>query len=579
MYNFCDCNKSNITLVIVVLILFSNITFALSFDNNYKKIITNIQLKDSVALSTDIYLPNFVNKSPVVFVRTPYGKMNFKWLAEYLVTKSYAVVIQDVRGKGLSGGLFEPFINELNDGLESLHWINDQEWCNGKIGMWGASYLSFCASILATENVPSLISIFNISGGLNLEKVILPGGATHLMLTLPWLLFDQSQKKKEFKKINPFELMSAIPLQKSFIQIEVDQIAERIFQFVKNLNCSNISPAEGILFFNLTGWFDFFNHTTFDLYEKIKYHSPHNKLLVGPWLHDQVFSKRSSAGDIDFGENSIMGVDNLKELTLSWFDFSLKGIKNGFENDNNVKLFIMGDNNWKEFSMFPPEKSNNIKLFMGSMNTLDGNHHSGILSHFNNFSNSHHSFIYNPHNPVPTLGGANFHFFPELSGIRDQSIIEKREDVLIYTSDPFDTDIEIIGMIKAYINISTEGNDTDFTAKLVELSNGGNANIITEGILRLSSYLEKNNLSGPKPNIIYPIEIDMGYTAIRISKGNRIRLEISSSNFPKYDRNPNTGQNSLTALNFVNVKQKVFYGIDYPSFVLLPINNLEVLIQ
>jgi len=179
------------------------------------------------------------------------------------------------------------------------------------------------------------------------------------------------------------------------------------------------------------------------------------------------------------------------------------------------------------------------------------------------------TFVFDPMNPVPTRGGVNFHFFPDNLGIKDQRPVEKREDVLVYTSDPFETDIEMIGPLKVILYASTEGKDTDFTAKLVEVRQDGYARIIEDGVIRGRFRNSKEKPQLMKPGKIYKLTIELGATAIRINKGNRLRLEISSSNFPKYDRNPNTGEYTLKAEKFTKVKQTIYHSLKYPSHIVL----------
>lgn len=559
----------------IIMILIAASTFAQHDStaqdaNNIKRFRFKYTLSDGVDLIADMYYPDPLKKHPAIFIRTPYNKKQHSSLGEFLAKHGYVVVIQDVRGTGQSKGNFIPFANEIRDGMEMLGWIEGQDWYNGQIGMWGGSYLSYCAAVLACQNPPSLKSVFSISGGYNLEKSILPGGAFHLMMNAAWFHFSKSQQDTSLKKINVNDLMNTVPLENAFEKINAKRELTGISSLLQNLK--SLEPPTNAAYFHLTGWYDFFNVLTFDLYEKIKKSSGSiNKIMVGPWYHDQIYTEKSIVGDEDFGSASILGYGRLKQLSLEWFDFTLKGKKNGFSERKDVTLFVMNENKWKEFNNWPADEINFQKWYL---NNKDKKNKKGELTINYGNESSRFSFIFDPYKPAPTVGGSNFHFFPNNLGIKDQSEVEKRNDVLVYTSQEIKKELTIAGNIKISLFASTEGSDTDFTAKLVELRKDGYARIITEGITRLSRTGMFNTIQlGDTLNFT----IDLGYTAIKIPGGSKLILEISSSNFPKYDRNPNTGENSFTAATFKSVNQTVYHGGTTASFITLPVisNNDE----
>lgn len=287
--------------------------------------------------------------------------------------------------------------------------------------------------------------------------------------------------------------------------------------------------------------------------------------MVGPWHHDQIYTEKSTVGDENFGSVSVIGYEKLKQMTLDWFDYTLKGKKNNFSERKDVTLFMMNENKWKKFNAWPADEINLQKWYLSNSNEKNNK---GGLSVISENKPSQFSFIFDPYTPVPTVGGSNFHFFPDNLGIKNQADIEKRNDVLVYTSNKIKNDLTIAGNIKATLFASTEGSDTDFTAKLVELRKDGYARIITEGITRLS---KTGMFDKIQPGDTLNFTIDLGYSAIKIPSGSKLLLEISSSNFPKYDRNPNTGENSFTASTFKSVKQTVYHGGTTASFISLPV--------
>ncbi len=535
--------------------------------------IIKIPMRDGINLTADLFLPEDNVTLPVILVRTPYGKHQHKSEGEFWASNGYAVVIQDTRGKWDSEGEFSPFVNELDDGLATLDWISEQSWCNGDIGMWGSSYLTHTAMILAAENHPALKTVFGISGWLTGERIINPGGTFHLQLSLPWMLHEKSQKTNALSKYDMDELFEFLPVSSVFDSLGIaaefwEEALEEEESLEDQYNVDNID----IPIFHMTGWYDFVHDASLDIYKSTSLKKNiKNKLMIGPWFHDQFYTTYSEVGDEDFGPESVLGAEKMRELSLQWFDHILKNKTNGIDELPEARIFIMGENKWRDFDAFPPQNVKYEKFYLGSnsgANSLNGD---GMISKQKPLCNANDTFVFDPLNPVPTYGGANFHFFLYTIGVKDQTEIEKRSDVLVYTSDVLEKDLEIVGPVSAVVYASTEGKDTDFTAKLVEVYQNGYAKIITEGIIRAShrNTLGKKELL--EPGKVYRLEIDLGSTGIRIGKGSKVRLEVSSSNFPKYARNPNTGEDPYSAKVLKTVNQKIYFGEDYPSHLILPV--------
>jgi putative CocE/NonD family hydrolase len=530
-----------------------------------------IAMSDGVELSTDIYLPSENESFPTILIRTPYGKNQKEIFASFFAKNGYAVAVQDVRGKWSSTGDMIPFINEQQDGLETLAWLESQHWCNGNIGMWGASYLSYCALVVAASTPASLKTVFSISGWLNGEKINNPGGALHWMLILQWMLHEATQKYRTLTDYDIDELLNFTPLQNAMLSVGIE---DPVFSNPDTLELARYDyAAVQIPVFHITGWYDFVYPAALTVYDEVSKHSSHfQKLMIGPWVHDQVWTTYTEGGDEDFGEQAAMGIDKLNRLAVRWFDRWLKGIDNGITGEPPVEAFHMGRNEWAQYDDWPPQGVTFAKWYLtsrGTANTLNG---SGILTGSapgNDFPND--TFVFDPMNPVPTIGGANFHFFPDVLGVKDQRVIEERSDVLVYTSEALASDLDICGPVRVLIYAATEAKDTDFTAKLVEVRKDGYARNIVEGIVRASyrNSLEESELL--EPGRIYRLSIDLGATAIRIPEGHRIRLEISSSNFPKYDRNPNTGEMSWEAVRYETASQTIYHDAQHPSHIVLPV--------
>ncbi len=528
-------------------------------------------MNDGVRLTSTLVLPDSIGPCPAILVRTPYGRYQHLEEARFWASNGYAVVVQDARGKFDSEGEYLPFINEHGDGMATLDWMSGQAWCDGNIGMWGSSYLAFCQLVLASTGHPALKTIMPISGWLQEGGTVTNGGANHIMLSIPWILHEESQTRRSIADVDLDGLFGYLPLIDVFKSLGIEsRIWNRSFDFTPLeafRACDIRIPA-----LHITGWNDFVHDSALNVYSQVaRGGGSTQKLIVGPWIHDQFYTTYTEVGDEDFGPASAMGRKRLQELSLKWFDQTLKEDEAAVPGWPPARLFVMGANEWKDYDGWPPSNIRRVKFYLNSGNGANSLHGDGTLSEEPPERESHDSYIFDPMNPAPTFGGANFHFFLHLAGVRDQREIEERRDVLVYTSPPLTEDIEIVGSVQTVLYAETEGRDTDFTAKLVEVRTDGYARIIEEGIIRASYRNGTGERDLLEPGTIYRLTVELGSTAIRIPKGHSVRLEISSSNFPKYDRNPNTGDDPLEAKMLKTVTQKIHHGGKYSSHVVLPV--------
>jgi putative CocE/NonD family hydrolase len=258
-------------------------------------------------------------------------------------------------------------------------------------------------------------------------------------------------------------------------------------------------------------------------------------------------------------------------ISMKWFDYHLKGIDNGIMDEPRTEYFLMGKNEWRQTEQFPPENVEAVSLFLSSKTGANTSKGDGKLIRNKRKAKGSDRFVYDPENPVPTVGGVNSHIMPSLSGIKDQAEVDLRNDVLVYTTDPMDEDTEIVGEVIAKLFVSSDVTDTDFTAKLSEVRPDGYVRIIEDGIAKTRFRNGFELKEAMIPGQVYEIEVQIGTTAIMIPEGHRIRLEISSSNFPKYPRNANTGINETNAVTFKKAKQTIYHSESYPSCLILPI--------
>ncbi len=532
----------------------------------------HIPMADGVELAATLLRPESGKPGPAILVRTPYGRRQHLDEARFWAANGYAVLVQDARGKWDSQGDYMPFLNEHADGLATLDWIVDQGWSNGRVGMWGSSYLAFCQYVLASSRPPALKSIMPISGWLSDEDQISCGGATHIMLSIPWILHEETQSRRSLADYDIDELFEHLPLIETFSAIGIEsKIWNEEFDFTPLRSHSAADIDIPVL--HVTGWHDFVCSPTLAVYgEALKGAAPnHQKLMIGPWAHDQFWTTYTEVGDEDFGPESAMGRQRLMELSLKWFDRTLAVETADIADWPEARIFVMGANEWRDFPQWPPAAARERRLFLSSGSGANSSAGDGVLSEESPSKAGQDRFRFDPMNPVPTHGGANMHFMMHLVGVKDQRKIERRADVLVYTTEPLAETWEIAGPIRAEIYAATEGRDTDFTAKLVVVRPDGYARIVEEGIIRASHRhgIESHDLL--EPGKVYRLNIALGSTAIEIPAGHRLRLEVSSSNFPKYDRNPNTGEDALEARVLVPVWQTIHHGGKHRSQLLLPV--------
>lgn len=542
------------------------VVFALTAPAQVERQTVRIPSEDGIELATEIYHPG-TEPAPVVLVRTPYGRAQLDYLAAPLAEAGYVVAVQDVRGRYDSSGPHEPFRHERVDGLASLAWLVEQPWCDGKIGMWGSSYSGYAALSVADAELPEFQSIFAISGWLDAEQVVRPGGANHLMLNLAWMVTQQGRTQRSLQGFDIDAMFRHLPMRDALrsagirnetwedpawmdegAHIELGEIRRPVFQ--------------------LTGWHDMVYRATLDAWRRVGAQAgqPH-KLVLGPWYHNQFLFDSWQIGDADFGRVSGLGRDEMIALAVQWFDATLRDADNGMLERAPVTYFAMEQNAWHEADAWPPRDVELRRWYLtsgGNARTASGD---GGLVDRRPERAAQDTFSFDPNDPVPTTGGANFFYFPDLVGVRDQREVEARDDVLVYTTPPLADELHIAGRVRAHLRVATTGADTDFTAKLVVVRPDGYARIVEDGITRVSAQLADL----PDPGTPFDVEIELGHTALAVSAGERLRLEVSSSNFPKYDRNPNSGEDAFLAESLVPATQTVFHGGAEASWLELPV--------
>lgn len=567
-----------------------------------------VAMRDGVRLATDVYRPEGEGPFPTVVQRLPYNKelptlVNFCFDVLRAAQAGYAVVVQDTRGRFASEGEFVPFTDEAADGADTVAWAAGQPWSNGQVGMVGGSYFGATQWLAATEAPDALKAMAPfVTTDQYYDGWAYQGGAFQLGFNLHWtLLFlalgDLQRRlgkgEATLEELGGMiaavdrndELFRRLPLRDL---TELGDTAPYYQEWLDHPSYDDFwratAPRESYgnvtaPALNMGGWYDLFLNGTIENYVGMKAQGGSEqarrlqRLIIGPWAHGPLagwFPERS------YGVLSGVDAADITGLQLRWFNHLLKGEDTGLEDDNPVRIFVMGANEWRDEDDWPLPGTDYVDYFLhsgGSANTAAGD---GTLTTQPPGDEPEDVYLYDPRNPVPTVGGATF--LPGLliganAGPRDQRDVELRSDVLCYTTPPLSEPLEVIGPVELILHVSSSVPDTDFTGKLVDVAPDGRAENLVDGILRVRY---RKSLSDPvlmEAGRVYELRINLVATANVFAAGHRIRLEVSSSNFPRFDRNTNTGgtiaeetlQDAQPAIN------RVHHTTDHASRLVLPV--------
>jgi len=555
-----------------------------------------VPMHDGVELATDVYMPASGGPFPVLVQRTPYDRGNLipatVISAVYLAQRGFAVVLQDCRGRYDSDGEWYPFINEARDGHDAIEWAAKQPWSNGKVGSIGASYLGLTQWQEAQGGSKHYIaSVPFVAYSNTFHNWVYTGGAFHLAFNLSWSLTMATRTNRAHPLWLPGEihltsLLWHLPL------ITSDENAGRPIKHWKDwINhptygdyWRSMQPIEenyeraSVSAYNMAGWYDVFlqgglnNFIGMTTKGKTARARKAQKLIVGPWTHRLGdYGLNSKTGDIDFGPNVV--VDLMNEHTR-WLNYQLKGEDDGIGKEPRVRVFVMGANKWRWADDWPIPGTKYTPWYLhsgGKANSMVGD---GTVSPTAPRNEQADQYDYDPMHPVPTAGGSTCcseDSLPVTMGPRDQRANEYRSDVLIYTSAPFEKPFEVTGPIKVVLYASSSAKDTDWVAKLVDVSPNGYAMNLAQGILRARyrDSWEKTKLL--EPGKVYKFEIDLWSSSNCFLPGHRLRVDVTSSNFPQFDRNPNTGHAFGQDAEMVVAHQTVYHDRERPSHIVLPV--------
>ena len=531
-------------------------------------------MRDGTKLAANIFRPKQEGRYPVVLMRTPYGKAgeNAEEPRRY-VAAGYAVVLQDCRGRGKSEGVWDPFRCDVVDGYDTQEWVGGQPWCNGSIGTAGGSYVGWTQWAPAPQGsryVKAMVP--NVPFG-NAYDLAYNGGAFQLALLMGWgaavggvaLTPDKLQESFRHLPLSTYgdQFEKKVPYLNDWVKHNTYD------DYWKKRSMDYRYAEVTVPVLNVGGWYDIFSKTTLELVTQVRKASKDRAIrrnqfvIMGPWVHGVGPRK---VGELDFGPDAAVSV---AAWQFKWFEYWLKGRETGVQDWPAYYLFVMGENRWRGESEWPIQRARVTPYYLqsgGHAGSLKGD---GTLALTLPGEQPADKFTYEPTNPVPSLGGNNL--VGALAGPRDQSQLEEREDVLVYTTPALEQDVEVTGPVKLVLWAASSAKDTDFTGKLVDVHPDGKAYNLCDGIQRAQFRHGMEHPELLEPGKPTRFDIDLWVTSNLFKRGHRIRLEVASSNFPRFDRNPNSGKPFGTDTELLSARQTIFHDGEHPSHLLLPV--------
>ena len=584
---------------------------AMAQEGNYRVIRERnvmVPMRDGTLLATDVFRPDAPGRYPALVNRGPYGKDDYVAAPDHSVwffpTHGYVVLSQDCRARFESqGDYYNPLFQEVQDGYDTVEWAARQPWSNGRVGTTGQSYLGATQYTLATNNpLPPHLQVMapvSASSDFHQSWVYHSGGAMEWGWMVPYAIHKGRNTLERMGREDLLAQMDEYVLEPGnfgrplsdewFRHLPLRDWIERLKETAPyfreyfdqepdgpywwRLNLLRHLESIKVPMFHVSSWYDIFLEGALNAYRAItdrggsELARRSQKLLVGPWAHIRPYTRATSGdtGDIDFGPDAAI---ELHDHLRRWFDYWLKDDANGIMEEPPVNIFVMGENKWRYENEWPLARTHYTRYYLhsgGAANTRAGD---GTLSTMPPDDEPVDSFVYDPLDPAPTLRG-NTLMIPH--GVQDQRPAEDRPDVLVYTSDLLDSDLELTGPILVKLYAASSAIDTDFTAKLVDVRPDGYAHNLQDGIVRARYRTSARQAAFITPGQVYEYTIDLWATSHLLKAGHRLRVEISSSNFPRFDRNPNTGAPLGLDDRLESAQQTVHHSPQYPSHIVLPV--------
>ncbi|AZN39035.1 CocE/NonD family hydrolase [Paenibacillus albus] len=539
-----------------------------------------IPMRDGVKLATDVYLPEGIDpgtKLPTILVRTCYDRNGRKENFMHWVSKGYAVVNQDVRGRADSEGELVPFYHEREDGSDTIDWIIDRPWSNGDVGMWGASYLGYVVMAASTSGHPNLKAVVNeVNVGTPFVDTVRRGGTVCSWPLLCWTLAQSVGTRTDFQifagiTVDPAKAVDARPIKEIPQQMigrssgPWDMWSEHPEYDEYWRNCNHAERAHQIKapMFVISGWYDGDSPGVSETWRLLTEHDvPNRKIWLGPWEHGP--NRARDLKGVSFGEDAV--VYDYDVNVLRWFDRYLKGIANGIDTESRASYYVVGENKWRTSADWTPSESTVTPFYLGSGGRANSAFGDGTLqlqaAAVGTSQAEPDKYVYNPGDPVVDSGERE----PE-----NRRTIELRQDVLCYTSERLTEELTIAGELSAVLYAASSAVDTDWVVSLTDVDEADNS-------ILLSSYIVRAKYRGgyDKPELLTPGQVErfdifMPNIAHRFAAGHRVRFSVTSSSKFVAFPNSNTGLNPYDDPKPIMATQTIHHSEQYPSHVLLPV--------
>jgi len=544
-------------------------------------------MRDGVVLKADVYRPDTAAPVPVIVNRTPYNRANAMIPSaaidpERAVAAGFAVVCQDIRGRFASEGRFYPFATEREDGYDTVEWAAAQPWSTGAVGMAGRSYSGAAQWLAAAAQPPHLRAFFPVTIGSDFfDAWIYQGGAFQLGFNLFWALLVEAPREAAKAVAHARHLpLATVPVLReraeraAFYFDWIDHSTDDAFW--RRLAINRHYGRVGVPAYNVSGWYDVFLRGTLENFARMRREGGAEsarrgqKLLVGPWGHGSTYGPYPDHSFPLFAPHDAL---DLAAVQLRFFARHLKDERNGIDDEPPVRIFVMGDNRWRDEDDWPLARARDTAWYLHGPGAAGAGR---SLSPQPPGEERPEEYVYDPGDPAPTVGGSTSLpalLFGNSSGPLDQRKVEERPDVLTYTSAPLDHALEATGPLRVRLFAATTAVDTDFVAKLMDVDGEGVSRILAEGVLR-ARYREGFERPRPvEPGAVHEYEIDLAATSYVFAPGHRVRVAVTSSSFPRFDRNPNTGHalgaDGPEALR--PARQTIFHDRARASHLLLPV--------
>jgi hypothetical protein len=552
-----------------------------------------VKMRDGTVLRADIYRPKADGTFPVLLERTPYDKNGSSGFGLKTAASGYVVIVQDVRGRYTSDGEWYPFKYESDDGFDTVEWAASLPYSDGRVGMFGGSYVGATQMLAAIAQPPHLAGICPVVTASNYhEGWTYQGGAFEQWFNESWTsgLAQDTLNRSVRSHTNALNGIWKLPLTAyplfdlpptaadadlthSLAPYFLDWLAHPNYdEYWQRWSIEEHYSDIKVPMLTVAAWYDIFLGGSLRNYVGVKLHGGSDVARRGQRLLVTIGGHAGSGrkiGDIDFGPSA-----NFEEndVIVSWYDHLFKNVANEFSSPEPVRIFVMGANQWRNEDDWPLPHARQERYFLhsgGKANSASGD---GTLSSAAPGAESVDHYLYDPANPTPTVGGPlccdSGHLQP---GPHDQGTVEAREDVLVYSTPILMQDLEVTGPVTAEVFASSSAVDTDFTAKLVDVGPDGFAQNLTEGIIRARYRESREKPTFLSPGQTYKFTVDLWSTSNVFRKGHRLRLEISSSNFPRFDRNLNTGEDAASGRKSVPATNTIFHDAKHPSALILPV--------